>query len=193
MSLSHIGCPVGQQRQAPLQTLQQCRGYNTPARAAASSMASGMPSNRRHTAATSCALLDSRTRSGATAFARSTNRRTAGEAVTASSDTRSSGGVASGSTVTRRSARSRKAARLVTSSATRGHAWSNSAQQRCCAERGARSCPARAKPVARAGTGAAGHEHCGRQLRTPSARAIVADTSRASRTAARSTNTTPSA
>ena len=88
-------------------------GVSSRAFAAASSIASGRPSRKRHRSATSSAWSSSRN-SGATAMARSTNISTAGAAAISSSEA-PSGGTSSGGTGISCSARSRSGSRLVDS------------------------------------------------------------------------------
>ena len=76
-----------------------CSADNTRARAAASSIANGIPSTRRHTRATATRLAAVSSNVGATAQARSTNSRTASNSERSPGGSELGSGVDNGATV----------------------------------------------------------------------------------------------
>ena len=160
-------------------------------RAAASSIASGRPSSRRHTSATASAFASPSANLGATACARSRNNCAASYSATPLAVDGASGPAVRGSTRTDCSTGKPSGARLVISSARRGHAAANRASSAPASSRYSK--PSRTSSSSR---GRRCINSRSRVLpfdsRMPSARAIVAATSRWSRTGARSTKNTPS-
>ena len=99
-------------------------GVSAPTRAAASSIASGMPSRRRQISATPGALRSVSAKPGKTAEARSMNRRTASFSASAEPGRASSSGTPSDGTRQMISGPIRSGSRLVATIVKRGHAWS---------------------------------------------------------------------
>ncbi len=161
-------------------------------RAAASSIASGSPSSRRHTSATAPAFAAVRVKAGATAWARVAKRRTAAEVAAWSGDAVAGSGSTSGGTGNWCSPATCRTARLVTSTVSRGQAIISpatvGAAAATCSNLSSRmSMSRRANEAARR----SGSDRSPAS-RTPSAWAIAGSTSAGSASGARSTNQTPS-